>query len=122
MSSRIGWSRSLKGEKMKIAVVSSNGRDLDLHLGKGYSLYIYDYEDDDLTFTEHREVDIDLEGQHQGSKVIKACEDCDVIISAQYGFKSKVKADELKIKLVQDEGSVDEVLKRYIDHYNFMKN
>ena len=107
---------------MKIAVVSTNGQDVDLHLGKGYSLYVYDYEDDDLTFIEHREVDIDLESQHQGSKVIKACEDCDVIIAAQYGFKSKVKADEFNIKLVMDEGSVDEVLKRYIDHYNFMKN
>ena len=107
---------------MKIAVVSSNGVDVDLHLGKGYSLYIYDYENEDLTFVEHREVDIDLESQHQGSKVIKACKDCDVIIAAQFGFKSKVTADKLNIRLVSDEGSVDEVLKSYIEHYNFMKN
>ena len=26
------------------------------------------------------------------------------------------------LKLVEDEGSIDEVLKRFIDHYNFMKN
>ena len=38
---------------MKIAIVSSNGENVDLHLGKGYSLYVYDYEDDDLTFIEH---------------------------------------------------------------------
>ena len=107
---------------MKIAVISSNGQELDLHLGKGYSVYIYEYEDDDLTFVEHREIDIDLESAHQGGKVIKACEDCDVIIAAQFGFKSKVRANELNIKLVSDEGSVDEALKRYIEHYNFMKN
>ena len=107
---------------MKIAVVSSNGEDVDLHLGKGHSSYIYDYEDGDLTFVEHREVDIDFESQHQGGKVIEACKDCDVIIAAQYGFKSKLKADQANVKLVTDEGSVDEVLKRYIDHYNFMKN
>ena len=107
---------------MKIAVVSSNGQNVDLHLGKGYSLYIYEYENDDITLTEHREVDIDLESHHQGSKVIEACSDCDVIIAAQYGFKSKIKADELNIKLVSDDGSVDEALKRYIDHYNFMKS
>ena len=107
---------------MKIAIVSSNGQDVDLHLGKGYSLYVYEYENDDLTFVKHREIDIDLESQHQGSKVINECEDCDVIIAAKYGFKSKIKADELNIKLVTDEGSVDEVLKRYINHYNFMKN
>ncbi len=107
---------------MKIAVVSSNGVDVDLHLGKGNSLYIYEYGENDLTFVEHREVDIDLEDKHQGEKVIRVCWDCDVIISAQFGFKSKIKADELNIKLVTDESSVDEALKSYIDHYNFMKN
>lgn len=105
---------------MRLAVVSSDGENVDLHLGKGSSLYIYDY-DDDLTFVEVRNVEIAQGSKHQGSKVIGACEDCDVLISLQYGFKSKIKADELGIKLVTDEGSVDEVLKRYIDHYNFMK-
>ena len=106
---------------MRLAVVSSDGENVDLHLGRGKSVFIYDYEDE-LKFVEQRDVEIAEDSKHQGGKVIKACEDCDVIIAAQYGFKSKVKADELKIKLVMDEGSVDEVLKRYIDHYNFMKN
>lgn len=106
---------------MRLAVVSSDGENVDLHLGKGSSLYIYDY-DEDLTFVEHRTVDIDPESKHQGSKVLKACEDCDVLIAVEYGFKSKIKAEDMGIKLVADEGHVDEVLKRYIDHYNFMKN
>ncbi len=107
---------------MKIAIASSNGIDVDLHLGKGNSLYIYEYDDEGPSFVEHREIDIDVEDKHQGSKVIQACKDCDVIISAQYGFKSKIKANELNIKLVTDEGSVDEALKNYINHYNFMKS
>jgi len=44
------------------------------------------------------------------------------LISVQYGFKSKIKADDQGIKLVMDEGPIDEVLKRYVDHVNFMKN
>ena len=108
--------------KLKIAIVSSNGVDVDLHLGKGNSIYIYEYDDGDLSFTEHREIDIDAEDKHQWSKVRMACKDCDVIISLQFGFKSKIKANELNIKLVTDEGSVDEVLKNYIDHYNFMND
>ena len=52
----------------------------------------------------------------------KTCSDCDVLISVQYGFKSKIKADDQGIKLVMDEGPIDEVLKRYVDHVNFMKN
>ena len=106
---------------MRVAVVSSDGENVDLHLGKGSSIYIYDYEDD-LNFVEHRSVDIDVDSRHQGSKVLKACRDCDVLIAVEYGFKSKIKAEDMGIKLIMDEGPVDEVLKRYIDHYNFMKN
>ena len=29
---------------MRIAIVSSDGENVDLHLGKGSSVYIYDYE------------------------------------------------------------------------------
>lgn len=105
---------------MRLAVVSSNGENVDLHLGKGKSVYVYDYEDE-LNFVEKREIEISEDSKHQGGKVIQACSDCDVLISAQYGFKSKIKADDAGIKLVIDEGPVDEVLKRYIDHVEFMK-
>ncbi|MDO5859532.1 NifB/NifX family molybdenum-iron cluster-binding protein [Methanobrevibacter sp.] len=106
---------------MRLAVVSSDGVNVDLHLGKGKSVYIYDY-DDELSFIEHREVEIAEDSKHQGSKVLKACEDCDVLISIQYGFKSKIKAEDQGIKLVMDEGPVEEVLNRYIDHVNFIEN
>ena len=106
---------------MRLAVVSSDGENVDLHLGRGKSVYVYDY-DEELSFVEMRSIGIEDDSRHQGGKVIKACEDCDVLIAVEYGFKSKIKAEDLGIKLVTDEGPVDEVLKRYIDHYNFMKN
>ena len=103
---------------MRLAVVSSDGENVDLHLGRGKSVYIYE----DLEFLEKRDIEIAENSKHQGGKVIKSCSDCDVIISAQYGFKSKIKADDAGIKLVMDEGSVDDVIKRYLDHVEFMKN
>ncbi len=106
---------------MRLAVVSSDGENVDLHLGKGKSVYIYDYTDD-LAFVEKREIEIAEDAKHQGGKVIKTCKDCDVLICVQYGFKSKIKAEDAGIKLVMDEGPIDEVLKRYIDHVEFMKN
>ncbi len=106
---------------MRLAVVSSDGVNVDLHLGKGKLVYVYDY-DEDVIFVERRDVEIAEDAKHQGGKVIKACEDCDVLISVQYGFKSKIKAEDAGIKLVEDEGPITDVLKRYIDHYNFMKN
>lgn len=105
---------------MRLAVVSSDGENVDLHLGKGSAVYIYDY-DDELSFVESRDVEISQDAKHQGGKVIKACEDCDVLICVQYGFKSKIKADDAGIRLVMDEGPIDDVLKRYIDHVEFMK-
>ena len=106
---------------MRLAVVSSDGENVDLHLGKGKSVYIYDW-NEELNFVEMRSVEIADDEKHQGSKVLKACDDCDVLIAVQYGFKSKTKADDAGIKLVMDEGPIDEVLQRYIDHVNFMKN
>ena len=105
---------------MRLAVVSSDGENVDLHLGKGSTVYIYEY-DDDLSFVESRDVKISPDSKHQGGKVIKACEDCDVLICVQYGFKSKIKAEDAGIKLVMDEGPIDEVLQKYIDHVEFMR-
>lgn len=105
---------------MRLAVVSSDGENVDLHLGRGKSVFIYDYEDE-LSFIERRDIEIADDAKHQGGKVIKTCSDCDVLIAVQYGFKSKIKAEDAGIKLVMDEGPVDEVLKRYIDHVEFMR-
>lgn len=106
---------------MRLAVVSSDGENVDLHLGRGKSVYVYDWENE-VEFVERRDIEIAEDSKHQGGKVIKACEDCDVLIAVQYGFKSKIKAENAEIKLVMDEGPIDEVLQRYIDHVNFMKN
>lgn len=106
---------------MRLAVVSSDGENVDLHLGKGKSVFVYDY-GDELNFVERRDVEISEDAKHQGGKVIKICDDCDVLIAVQYGFKSKIRADDAGIKLVMDEGSIDDVLQRYIDHVNFMKS
>ena len=85
---------------MRLAVVSSDGKNVDLHLGRGNSIYVYDY-DGELTFVENRNLEIAEDSKHQGGKVIKACEDCDVLFCVQYGFKSKIKAEDANIKLVK---------------------
>ena len=102
---------------MRLAIVSSDGKNVDSHLGRGKTVYVYD----DSDFVEKREIEIADDAKHQGGKVIKACSDCDVLISVQYGFKSKIKAEDAGIKLVMDEGPIEEVIKRYLDHAEFMK-
>ena len=101
---------------MRLAIVSSDGKNVDSHLGRGKTVYVYD----DLDFVEKREIEIAEDAKHQGGKVINACSDCDVLISVQYGFKSKIKAEDAGLKLVMDEGPIEEVIKRYLDHVEFM--
>lgn len=109
---------------MRISVSSTNGEDIDLHFGKSSSVYIYEYdeEDDELSFIEHRSIEIDADSKHQNTKILKAIEDCDIAICAQFGPKANIFAEDAGIKLVKEEGTVEEALKAYIDHYNFMKN
>ncbi|MDL2246657.1 dinitrogenase iron-molybdenum cofactor biosynthesis protein [Methanobrevibacter sp. OttesenSCG-928-K11] len=105
---------------MKIAITSNDGENVDTHLGKSLYLSIYDVDGDDFNFIERRETGVDVSEKHSGGIVLELAQDCDVIITAKYGFKSKIKADNANIKLVEDEGPIDEVLKRYIDHVKFL--
>lgn len=108
---------------MRIAVASSDGKCVDLHLGKANSLYVYDWSsEEDVIFVEHREIAIDEDAKHQNSEVLSACSDCDVLISTKYGFKAKIKAEDLGIKLVVDNVSVSKAINNYIEHYNFMNS
>lgn len=107
---------------MRIAVASSNGKDVNLHFGKAKRLFIYDVDGENIKFVEERNVDISNEIKHQGSKVIEAVSDCQTVIVVQYGPKTKIKADKVNLKIVEDEGPINEVLKRYIDHINFMNS
>ena len=105
---------------MRIAVASSNGEDVDLHFGKAHTLYVYEY--DEFNFINQRDVEIEADMKHQNPKIIKAIEDCEVAICQQFGPKAAIYAEDAGLKLVKDEGSVEEALRKYIDHVNFMKN
>ena len=109
---------------MRIAVASSNGKNVDLHFGKASSLYVYEYDEekDELKFIDQRTVEIEVDMKHQNPKIIKAIEDCKVCICEQFGPKAAIYAEDAGLKLVSDEGTVEEVLRKYIDHVNFMKN
>jgi predicted Fe-Mo cluster-binding NifX family protein len=107
---------------MKIAIASSDGENVDLHFGRANSLYIYDFNGETTNFIEKRELDIDINGKHQWKKILNLIKDCNIIICLQAGFKSKFGIEEAGLKLIEDEGSLSESLKRYVDHYKFMNN
>ncbi|WP_413824489.1 MULTISPECIES: NifB/NifX family molybdenum-iron cluster-binding protein [unclassified Methanobrevibacter] len=107
---------------MRVAVASSNGKDVDLHFGKAKTLFVYDLIDENnIKFIEKRNVDIFDEVKHQSTKVIDAVSDCETVIVVKYGPTTKLKAKKANLKIIEDEGPIKEVLERYIDHVKFMK-
>jgi len=105
---------------MKIAVATSNEIDVD-HFGKANKFLIYEFNGEKFTFIEYRDSKKIKGEKHQWQKSLSAIEDCDVVISSQAGLKGKLGLKNAGIRLVEDEGSIDEVLERYIKHYKFMK-
>ncbi|WP_225369480.1 NifB/NifX family molybdenum-iron cluster-binding protein [Methanobrevibacter arboriphilus] len=98
-------------------------KNVDLHFGKASSICIFDFDEEgnNKKFIEKRSVEFNPGEKHQWMKTLNAIKDCDVVICVQAGFKSKFGIEESGIKLVEDDGPIDEALNRYIDHYNFMK-
>lgn len=105
---------------MKIAVATSNGKDVD-HFGKAQEFMIYEFDEENITFIEKRE-SLKVKGEkHQWKKSLDDIKDCDVIICVQAGLKGKFGLKNSGIRLVEDEGLVEEALKRYVDHLKFME-
>jgi len=105
---------------MKIAVATSNGKDVE-HFGKAQEFMIYEFDEEKVDFIEKRESTKIKGEKHQWQKSLNVIEDCEVVICAQAGLKGKFGLKNAGIKLVEDEGSVDEVIERYVNHYKFMK-
>jgi len=105
---------------MKIAVATSNGEDVD-HFGKAQEFLIYEFDGENMNFIEKRESSKIKGEKHQWQKSLDVINDCEVVICAQAGLKGKFGLKNAGIKLVEDEGSIGEVLERFVNHYNFMK-
>ena len=105
---------------MKIAVATSNDKDVD-HFGKAQGFMIYEFDGKNMNFIEKRESHKIKGEKHQWQKSLDAISDCEIVICVQAGLKGKFGLKNAEIKLVEDEGSIEEVLEKFINHYNFMK-
>jgi predicted Fe-Mo cluster-binding NifX family protein len=105
---------------MKIAVATSNGKDVD-HFGKAQEFMIYEFDEDNMTFIEKRESPKIKGEKHQWQKSLDVIDDSEIVICAQAGLKGKFGLKNAGIKIVEDEGPIEDVLERYVKHYKFMK-
>ncbi len=104
---------------MRFAVATSDQINAD-HFGRAKGFAIYQWEGDDPEFVEYIETNINPEEKHQWNKSLSILGDCEVIIAAQAGMKAKYGIKKANLKLVEDEGTVEEVVNRFIQHEKFM--
>ena len=65
---------------------------------------------------------INPEEKHQWHKGLSILGECEVIIAAQAGMKAKYGIKKANLKLVEDEGTVEDVVERFVNHERFMSN
>lgn len=106
---------------MQIAIASTDKKNVD-HFGRAQGFFIYLWEEKDPELVEYRETNINPEEKHQWAEGLNKLGDCEVIIVAQAGMKAKYGIKQVGLKLVEDEGTVEEVLERFIKHEEFMAN
>ena len=105
---------------MKVAVAVSDDEKFTEHFGRAQKFLIYEFDGEDVEFQEKRE-SLKVPGEkHQWSKSFKIVDDCDVVICLQIGINAKPALKKMAKTVVEDEGTVDEVLERYVKHYRFI--
>jgi predicted Fe-Mo cluster-binding NifX family protein len=107
---------------MKIAVAVSDDEKFTEHFGKAQKFLIYEFNRYEMRLIEKRESLKITSEKHQWRKSLKAIEDCNVIICLQIGLRAKPELKQIGKKIVEDAGSVEDVLRRFINHQKFMAN
>jgi predicted Fe-Mo cluster-binding NifX family protein len=105
---------------MKIAIAASDDEKYAEHFGKAQKFLIYKFNGEKEEFLETRDSPKEPGEKHQWGKSLKVIKDCEVIICVQIGINAKPGLKKMGKTVVEDEGTVDEVLERYIKHYKFM--
>lgn len=105
---------------MMVAVAASDDEKYVEHFGRAQKFFIYDFDGKNIEFMEIRESLKVPEEKHQWGKSLDVIEDCDVVICAQIGMNAKPGLKRMGKTVVEDEGTVEEVLERFHKHQIFM--
>jgi predicted Fe-Mo cluster-binding NifX family protein len=105
---------------MKIAISVTEDEKFTEHFGKAQKFLIYEFDGDKAVFLDRRESKKISGEKHQWGKSLKVVEDCNVVICLKIGMTAKPGLKSEGKKVVEDEGTVDEVLNRFVEHEKFM--
>ncbi|RAP47625.1 MAG: hypothetical protein BZ136_06030 [Methanosphaera sp. rholeuAM74] len=101
----------------KIAVaVKDNGKKLE-HFGVCEIFIVYDY-DDGTHIVEYSDIvysSKDRHGSEEWEKSADSISECDIVICEKIGLKAKAEVEARGIKVIETDGSIEEVLDNFID-------
>jgi nitrogenase molybdenum-iron protein alpha/beta subunit/molybdenum cofactor biosynthesis enzyme MoaA/predicted Fe-Mo cluster-binding NifX family protein len=106
-----------KDQKLKYAVASKSGMNVDMHFGHAEEFYIYEYTNGEVRYLEKRNVDKYCAGndacgdeEDKIEKTIKVLDDCDGVISMRMGESPKVKLKEKGKQVVTTFDSIEKAI------------
>ena len=106
---------------MRVAVAVTEDEKYTEHFGRAQKFMIYEFDGEDIELIDKRESKKIPGEKHQWGKSLKIMNDCDVVICLQIGMTAKPGLKGEGKKVVEDEGTVEEVLKRFVEHEKFLK-
>lgn len=106
---------------MRIAVAVSDDEKFTEHFGRAQKFMIYEFDGEEIELIDKRESKKVPGEKHQWGKSLKIVEDCDVVICLQIGITAKPGLKSEGKKVVEDEGPIEGVLKRFVAHEKFLR-
>ncbi len=103
---------------MKVAVTSTNGKDIDLHFGDAKSFLIFEVKGGSSEFLEIRKkTDIPLENHtDQWIESLEILKDCKAVICSKIGKEPSIELRKSGIRPIQLDISVKDALKECSNH------
>jgi predicted Fe-Mo cluster-binding NifX family protein len=108
---------------MKVAVASTDGKEIDLHFADAKTFFIFDLDADSLEFEEIRKKrDIPVhEHTERWRSSIDLIDDCKAVLCLNIGEKPHVELRKLGIKGIKLDCTVKEGVKGCMDHLKIPK-
>jgi len=102
---------------MKIAVATSDGKNVDLHFGSAEIFLIFEIEENNVNFLELREkprVQIN-EHSDRWTVSLKPLKDCDAVFCSRIGDEPKESLQSKGIGILESQKSIKEAINDYIE-------
>lgn len=105
-------------DNMKVAVATSDGKNVDLHFGSAEIFLIFEIEDNDVNFLEMREKPKVTINEHSDrwNVSLELLKGCDALLCSRIGQEPKEALQNKGIDVVESQKTIKGAIKDYLDN------